>query len=133
MGLFLGSFRQPQKSDAYVSIGSTRESNRCVVVGISFLKSMTNLVFIAPRALKPRSFRSAKAVLKLMEGVMVNPKYVYSFVTSNFVFPNQHVLLIRRPVLLKTIHFVFSRLTSIKFFILYVFKLHLIQPSFRFG
>ena len=76
-----------------VSIGFTRESNRCIVVGICFLKSMPNLVFIASSALKPRSPRSARSVLKMMERVMANPKYLYSFVISNFVSPNQNVLL----------------------------------------
>ena len=49
-GLTLGSFRHPQKSDAYKSMGLTSESNRWIVVNMCFRKRTPSLRLNAPKA-----------------------------------------------------------------------------------
>ena len=86
---------------------------------MSCLNRFPSLVFIAPYALRPRSLRSTRAVWRLRDGVIRNPRYLYSLTTSTFLFSNQKFRRINLPVLLKIIHLVFSRFTSSRLFLVY--------------
>ena len=103
-----GSFKQPQKSEAYNNIGLTRESNRWIVVRGCFRNKSPSLVFKAPYALSPLSLRSVSAIFRLRDGVTRNPKYLYYLTISMLLFPNRKYRLISLSILLKIIHLVLS-------------------------
>ena len=103
IGFCLGSFRQPQKSEAYSKMGLIRVRNRCKVMAM-FLRNISPIrVFSAPYALRLQSRKSARALVRLKEGVSRNPRYLYSVAISTLSSPNMNFCLISRPPLLKII------------------------------